>query len=142
MEKHRIFITRKGWLWNLGGDVRMGVTGSVFVNFWVRSFCNYSSILHPILMILPFMPSFSRLSVFSPHTCSLSLANFFSFSFYISSYPPLWDYHGRTETQVTAHPLLATPDHNLFGWCLGSALNSKFCYPVPSIPISVPGSMS
>ena len=42
------------WLWNLGGDVRMGVMGSVSLNCQVRSFCNDSPHLDdsPFLSLL------------------------------------------------------------------------------------------
>jgi len=30
VEKRRIFAIKKGWLWNLGGDVRIGCNGQRF----------------------------------------------------------------------------------------------------------------
>jgi len=91
----RRILTGKGRLWNLAGDVRMGVM-RVSLNCQVRSFCNVSSIpAH--LDDSPFFPLllFDFLISFSPHTCSLCVVNVFS-SFFcsISSSPPLLEYHG------------------------------------------------
>ena len=57
--------------------------------------------------------------LFFPRTCPLCLANVFSFSFFhsISSSPPPWDYHERTQTQETARirPLLRLTTISRFG---------------------------
>ena len=57
------FVTRKRWLWNLGGVLRISAMANASLNCQVRSFCNDSSIpphflFLPILMILPFFPFF------------------------------------------------------------------------------------
>ena len=56
VEKRRIFITRKGWLWNLAGWVQWAM-GGVSLNCQVRSLCNDSSI-PPHLDASPFPPLF------------------------------------------------------------------------------------
>jgi hypothetical protein len=107
MEKRRIFITKKGWLWNLGGDVSMGVMGSVSVNLQVRLFCNYF-LLFLLVLILPFFPSFVRLSVSLILLLVLFVLSMFSHSPSFTAFPLLlhfWHYHGRTETQATAPTL-------------------------------------
>ena len=67
-------------MWNLGGDVRMGVMGSVSLNCQVRSFCNDSPHLDDSLLLsLLLFDLLSYLIFFPPHTCSLCLLNVFSF---------------------------------------------------------------
>ena len=123
MEKRRI-LTRKGWFWNLAGDVGMGVMSSVSLDCQVRLFCTDSSIpLHllflPILMILPFFASFVRLSLYFQ-------VNIFSFvllqHLLVSSTLGLsWM---NRDSGHRPHPFLAVPDHDLFDRCLGSTLNN------------------
>ena len=79
MEKRRIFVTKKGWLWNSGGDVRMGGMGSFSLNCQVW----YVMVL---LFLDPFFPSFVRLSLlisFCPRICSLGIVSV-SHSFFYS----------------------------------------------------------
>jgi hypothetical protein len=141
MEKRRI-LTRKGWLWNLPGDVRMGVMGSVSLKCQVCSFCNDSYIpLHllflPISMILPFFASFVRLSfLFLPRTCSLCLANVFSFVLlqHLLISPTFGISWMNRNSGHRSHPFLGAPDHGLFDKCLGSTVNNgSICASSPNL---------
>jgi hypothetical protein len=72
VDKRRIFVTKKGWLWNLGGDVRVGAMASVSLNCQVRSFCTVNnSSIPPHLDDSPFVSFCSTFSfnLFSPLTC-------------------------------------------------------------------------
>ena len=97
--KRRIFVTRKRWLWNLGGVLRISAMANASLNCQVRSFCNDSSIpphflFLPILMILPFFPFFCSTFSLNLSFPSHLLIFFHSFLYSISSSPPLLDYHG------------------------------------------------
>jgi len=130
----QIFITRKGRLWKLGGDARMGIMGSASVNFQVRSFCSYSFV-PPHLDDSPFFSffcwTFSR-NLFSP----LYLFSFPSQSFLILlllqhflSYSTLRIIMDEQKLRPPPAPFLAAPSHNLFCRCPASALTVA-----PSVP--------